>query len=545
MTSRMQGFDSSNPIPLDSTAAGHTVKKPTTGQNAIKFQQVLASTRKNSHKDSKDSNEKSDNANSKHEKNDIKDNTHKPQTVKLKSNTRALNASNEQTKQSTKESDIKESSDAGEEIELKNIENFNDVNELISLAPASQVNIDELTTITENFSAIENIETVDSSSEQANEINIIAVQDTVQALPNDIKNISNTANTNEDSTETQVVVAQALKGSVTQTIPMTAKGLKGENLLSEESLEIDDAQINISASDELVEDQASFDEENISNFAVPINSGNAQISIQEQDISRDMRDFDLQKNLVSQAVESPIKVTSKIASDEAMSEENAVIFNGGQNTLASDRAGRDNTILKETHNILNPFKSDDLLPLKQEAFDQEGSEFDNLFSKMDSFITTTDGKLSIDFKEIANLPEENIPHRADQISMAVKSAVGRGQSEISLRMYPEDLGAVDVKIEFSEIGKVQSIKFFATKESTLELLQKDYSILERSLKEVVNAEDASLSFNLRDGKGEGSEYQPQENFGLNNFGENSDKVVTANYLATLQIQEDDQVDITV
>jgi hypothetical protein len=76
-------------------------------------------------------------------------------------------------------------------------------------------------------------------------------------------------------------------------------------------------------------------------------------------------------------------------------------------------------------------------------------------------------------------------------------------------------------------------------------LQKDYSILERSLKEVVNAEDASLSFNLRDGKGEGSEYQPQENFGLNNFGENSDKVVTANYLATLQIQEDDQVDITV
>jgi|GEM_PF-5220955 len=544
MTSRMQGFDSSNSIPLDSTAAGHTVKKPTTGQSAIKFQQVLASTRKNSHKDS---NEKSDNANSKHEKNnDVKDNTHKPQTVKLKSDTRALNTSNEQTKQSTKESDIKENSNVGEEIELNNIENFNDVNELISLAPASELNIDKPTTITENFLANENIETVDSSIEQANEINIIAAQDTVQALPNDIKNISNTANTNENSTETQVVIAQASEDKVTQTVPMTAKGLKGENLPSEESLEIDSSQIKISASDELVEDQASFDEENISNFAVPINSGNAQISTQEQDISRDMRDFDLQKNLVkSQPTESPIEITSKIASDEAMSEGNAVIFNGGQNTLASDRAGRDNTISKETQNILNPFKSDDLLPLKQEAFDQEGSEFDNLFSKMDSFITTTDGKLSIDFKEIASLPEENIPHRADQISMAVKSAVGRGQSEISLRMYPEDLGAVDVKIEFSEVGKIQSIKFFATKESTLELLQKDYSILERSLKEVVNAEDASLSFNLRDGKGEGSEYQPQENFGLNNFGENSDKVVTANYLATLQIQEDDQVDITV
>jgi len=540
----MQGFDSSNSIPLDSTAAGHTVKKPTTGQSAIKFQQVLASTRKNSHKDS---NEKSDNANSKHEKNnDVKDNTHKPQTVKLKSDTRALNTSNEQTKQSTKESDIKENSNVGEEIELNNIENFNDVNELISLAPASELNIDKPTTITENFLANENIETVDSSIEQANEINIIAAQDTVQALPNDIKNISNTANTNENSTETQVVIAQASEDKVTQTVPMTAKGLKGENLPSEESLEIDSSQIKISASDELVEDQASFDEENISNFAVPINSGNAQISTQEQDISRDMRDFDLQKNLVkSQPTESPIEITSKIASDEAMSEGNAVIFNGGQNTLASDRAGRDNTISKETQNILNPFKSDDLLPLKQEAFDQEGSEFDNLFSKMDSFITTTDGKLSIDFKEIASLPEENIPHRADQISMAVKSAVGRGQSEISLRMYPEDLGAVDVKIEFSEVGKIQSIKFFATKESTLELLQKDYSILERSLKEVVNAEDASLSFNLRDGKGEGSEYQPQENFGLNNFGENSDKVVTANYLATLQIQEDDQVDITV
>lgn len=124
-----------------------------------------------------------------------------------------------------------------------------------------------------------------------------------------------------------------------------------------------------------------------------------------------------------------------------------------------------------------------------------------------ALVVQSDNKLLVSFKEIAHNSSENIPHRSEQITMAVRMATQQGKNQISLSMYPENLGSVDISIEFNKTGEVHSIKVFAEKPETLRLLIRDYAILERSLNEVVKADDASLSFNLKDGQNGNNNYQ--------------------------------------
>ena len=119
-----------------------------------------------------------------------------------------------------------------------------------------------------------------------------------------------------------------------------------------------------------------------------------------------------------------------------------------------------------------------------------------------------DNKLLISFKkEVISNTSENIPHRAEQITMAVRIATQHGKNQISLNMYPENLGSVDISVEFDKVGVVHSIKVFAEKPETLRLLIRDYAILERSLNEVVKTDEATLSFNLKSGQNGNSNYQ--------------------------------------
>jgi hypothetical protein len=545
MTSRVASLEASGSINSSDLAAGsNSPKKP--GQGEIKFQQVLASTRGKSHKESGNSSEDSNSKTSKDSK--FATSNLKPQAARTKTGISIAATAN--IDKAGKVDDYKaelENLEVSEEIELEVIERIDNASELVpaistSQTKAAEVILDLDISVPKDIKPVSDDENIDT-----NEVKATKARETVAADIDIAKGASEASAINNETTNENL---RGLKVSTlqVQTTLTTSRESKERDLPIEDSSETNEQAKSLSAVKEVAE-ETSVDGKNTVNISVPADISNLQ-KLEQEEIKASRNQTNLQTNFTRPEALKNISTKPEpdaIFTNDASKEEDVVAFGNAQNIHDASRMPKSSAASSLTQNIFNQTK--DSLPQEFGAFDEDGSnEFDNLFSKMDSFVTMNDGKLSIDFKEIANLPEENIPHRADQISMAVKSAVGRGQSEISLRMYPEDLGAVDVKIEFSEVGKVQSIKFFAAKESTLELLQKDYSILERSLKEVINAEDASLSFNLKDGKGEGSEYQPRENFGLNDISEGSsgsERIITANYQATLQIQKDDQVDITV
>lgn len=541
MTSRMASLEASSINSSDLAASSNSPKK--TAQGEIKFQQVLATTREKSRKEPGNSAEDLNPKASKDTK--VAINNLKPLAVKAKNDASLSTTANIDKAGRSDDHEVElENIEVNQEIELEVIENIDNANELVLAISAPQTNVAESI---QNFNiTVPSLDTKPVSDDEnldINEIEAANVRDTVDV--DSAVSASTTGVTNAETLNKSDVKVDTLQ---VQVMPATLKESNVRNLHLEDSSEIDEQPASLSIVEEVAEEKASVKQENLVSNAVPASISNMQV-IEQEEANNSRDQTNLQTNFARPEALKNILNKQEFTTTsifDADIEENTATSSNFQNVQGNSKTLSGNIAPSLSQNLFN--QPEDLSPLEFGAFDDGSSEFDNLFSKMDSFVSINDGKLSIDFKEIANLPEENIPHRADQISMAVRSAVGRGQSEISLRMYPEDLGAVDVRIEFSEVGKVQSIKFFATKESTLELLQKDYSILERSLKEVVNAEDASLSFNLRDGKGEGSEYQPQENFGLNDLSERSsasERIITSNYQATLQIQEDDQVDITV
>ena len=184
-------------------------------------------------------------------------------------------------------------------------------------------------------------------------------------------------------------------------------------------------------------------------------------------------------------------------------------------------------------------------PNDQQNFKRDQQNTENLDDSLNLGEATigSDGKLSLSFKEAATKYLENIPHRADQISLAVKAGLQNGKKEISLSMYPETLGSVDVEIEFNK-DQVVSIKIFAEKPETLKILIKDIATLEKSLAEVVKADDASLSFNLKDGQN-GNEYQPADRQTIKSLANNSENLtIVKNYQINIS-SDPDGVDIRV
>ncbi|WPY01327.1 Putative flagellar hook-length control protein FliK [Candidatus Trichorickettsia mobilis] len=131
-----------------------------------------------------------------------------------------------------------------------------------------------------------------------------------------------------------------------------------------------------------------------------------------------------------------------------------------------------------------------------------------------SFVIQLDGdkRTVISFKEIASQQLENIPHRNDQVRMAVETAANNGYSKIILQMHPESLGTIDIAIEFNK-EKVVSIQFRAENRNTSELLAKDCPVLERELSKVVNIDsDTSLSFDFKGDNSDNSSHQtPEQN----------------------------------
>jgi hypothetical protein len=132
-------------------------------------------------------------------------------------------------------------------------------------------------------------------------------------------------------------------------------------------------------------------------------------------------------------------------------------------------------------------------------------------------------QLLVSYKDVQNQSDVKVTY-SEQVIVSIKTAVSQGKSQILLSMYPEHLGVVDVKIEFNDLKEIASIKVFVEKPETLQLLQKDSENLLDSLKMITKSDDASLSFNLRDGQNEQTYYEESTN---NNNSSNMEDTVNS------------------
>jgi flagellar hook-length control protein FliK len=130
----------------------------------------------------------------------------------------------------------------------------------------------------------------------------------------------------------------------------------------------------------------------------------------------------------------------------------------------------------------------------------------------------------------ATQPKAHAAHGApaEQLGVHIQRAVRDGNSRITVQLNPVDLGQVDVHLDFARDGRV-SATILADRPDTLDMLQRDARLLERSLQDAgLQTGSGSLSFDLRDGgrQGFGAQYQANGNSG-NNVPAHADNQKTA------------------
>jgi flagellar hook-length control protein FliK len=89
-----------------------------------------------------------------------------------------------------------------------------------------------------------------------------------------------------------------------------------------------------------------------------------------------------------------------------------------------------------------------------------------------------------------------VPLQAIAVEIGMRAM--RGSKEFSIRLDPEDLGRIDIKLEISEAGQVQA-KLVVERVETLQLLQRDAKTLERAFDQAgLKTNPDGLQFSLRD-----------------------------------------------
>lgn len=84
-----------------------------------------------------------------------------------------------------------------------------------------------------------------------------------------------------------------------------------------------------------------------------------------------------------------------------------------------------------------------------------------------------------------------------QISMAIAKNSASGQDSFTIKLSPEDLGQVEIKMTFQSDGKIQAV-LMVENDKTLSLMQKDQAALEKALQNAgFDTNGDSLSFSLK------------------------------------------------
>lgn len=92
----------------------------------------------------------------------------------------------------------------------------------------------------------------------------------------------------------------------------------------------------------------------------------------------------------------------------------------------------------------------------------------------------------------------------EQVTVQLRKMVKEGADEMTIRLRPEELGRIDIKLEFTEDKKVHGT-ITADKAATLQLLQKDADALQKVLQDAgLQADAGCLDFSLRGDGQDGS-----------------------------------------
>jgi len=126
----------------------------------------------------------------------------------------------------------------------------------------------------------------------------------------------------------------------------------------------------------------------------------------------------------------------------------------------------------------------------------------------------------------------------------IEQAVSEGQTTLTVRLDPESLGRVEVKLELQD-GRVTA-SIAAERPATLDLLQRDARLLERAVQQSgLQLSDAGMQFSLREGAGQWAEAQSGQRRGGNAYGAASAEPAADPLSPVAVYQSDSLVDIQI
>ncbi len=128
--------------------------------------------------------------------------------------------------------------------------------------------------------------------------------------------------------------------------------------------------------------------------------------------------------------------------------------------------------------------------------------------EMGSFANIAGGMTSLRGETSIMGSQNQTPHgqqaqtAADQVGLQVSKAVAGGNQQFTIKLTPEDLGSVMVKLAFDDSGKVSAL-VSADSAQALEMLKQDAKTIERAMEMSGHKADAgSIQFELHDKEGE-------------------------------------------
>jgi hypothetical protein len=105
--------------------------------------------------------------------------------------------------------------------------------------------------------------------------------------------------------------------------------------------------------------------------------------------------------------------------------------------------------------------------------------------------------LAASYAAPAARPDAGLPLTAEQVAVQIHKAADAGQDRINIKLYPADLGRVEVRLEWADDGALRAV-ISAERSDTLDLLQRDSRALDRALQDAgLKTDSDSLSFDLR------------------------------------------------
>ena len=101
----------------------------------------------------------------------------------------------------------------------------------------------------------------------------------------------------------------------------------------------------------------------------------------------------------------------------------------------------------------------------------------------------------------------------DQVKVNITKSAVKGVDNIEIKLKPEDLGHIEVKMQISKDGKLHA-HIISSRPETMEILQREAGSLEKAFNDAgFDMDSGSLSFSFR----EGSESGQDKNSELRNF----------------------------